>query len=321
MLIVTDVQIKIMNQNIYIENFLEMLVTERCTAENTINSYASDIRAMMRYTEKEASLEDLSTEHIRNYMQNLAKRGFKASSLSRKITAIKQFYKFLLSDGIIKCNPTARICKPKQERNLPKTLSTDIVHKLLEGASCNKSKEGLRLNLVLEMLYSSGARISELINIKINDINYMLRHQDNSIRIIGKGGKERLLIFGKYTLSALRKYLEIRQLFCLQQSIWLFPGDSRAKKDNKDTPITRQRVGQLFKELALGVNIDPKKVSPHVIRHSFATHLLDNGADIRIIQELLGHSSISTTQIYTHIANKKLQDIVFTKHPLSNIKY
>jgi integrase/recombinase XerD len=243
---------------------------------------------------------------------SLSQEGRKVATLSRRLSALRQFYQFLASEGWSTHNPTETIDLPRRQHTLPKILSEEEVVRLLEGARAQTDPEGRRLYAMLETLYASGLRVSELISLPL-----MSFHPDRPFLLIkGKGGKERLVPLSGPSLSALKTYLTVRSSFLQQDKDsfmqkWLFPSSS------KEGHLTRQRFGQLLKGLALAVNLDPGKVSPHVIRHAFATHLLGHGADLLTIQKLLGHADLSTTQIYTHVVTDHLKDLVNCHHPLA----
>ena len=287
-----------------IESFLEVMLVERHLSFNTIASYRSDLEELQKFLLHD--LEAAKEEQLRKYLHSIEYRS--PATVARKISTMRQFFWFLYVEGIVKINPTLNIENPKQRKKLPKFLSIDEVNILLDYTKSDLSYEGIRIYTILEILYASGMRISELINIKISDIK-----DTNFIIIRGKGNKERLVPLNNAANTAINRYKIVHK----QGSKWLFPGDARRTRSDK--PITRQRVGQILKELAVKVGIDCNRLSPHVLRHSFATHLLHNGIDIRILQELLGHSDISTTQIYTHINHKKLQEIINKYHPFEGI--
>lgn len=302
----------------WIEYFLEMLLAERGSSSNTVEAYQRDLDDMASFMSKRIGNMMMATQNdLDAYMLHLGKQGMSARTAARRLSSLKQFYKFLYSEKARNDNPTISLHSPKQGKPLPKTLDHDHVDLLLRTATNNASPEGLRLNLLLEMLYASGMRVSELVSLKLGH----LRRNDNALLgydpfliITGKGSKERLVPLTESALHALHKYIDIRSYFLTHPddtSNYLFP--SSAKQGH----LTRQRFGQLLKELALSCNLDPALLSPHTLRHSFATHLLAGGADLRVIQELLGHSDISTTQIYTHVIEERLQKVVTEKHPLA----
>lgn len=328
-------QVKSKDENFYINCYSLALNVEKSAAKNTLESYRSDLEQLDEFLEKSGStLVSASKSNIKDYVQQLRNEGkYKSSSISRKISAIKNFYKFLFHDGIIDFNPARAddndLKNPKTSRPLPRCLTIEQVNLLLSTArrlasESDKDIGNKRLCAILDILYSSGMRISELINIKIHEVQHIIDGGSKECYIIikGKGSKERQILFNEQALKSLRSYLSVRPNLIAngKQSDWLFPGD----KPNK--PITRQRIGQLLKELARkcnentqGIRIDEKSISPHVIRHSFATHLLNSGADIVLIQKILGHTNLSTTQIYTHIANEKLKEKVVNLHPITQM--
>lgn len=292
--------------------FIEASYSEKGHSQNTIQSYKCDLISLKEISKKE--LDNITSEDIRNYIKFLNKKSFKPKTIARKISSIKQFYKFLLSENYIKHDPTNLIEIPKIPSILPIVLSTEEIKLLIESIRQDSSVQAVRALAMIELLYASGMRISELINIPITSIQYDQNQQIKPyLIIIGKGRKERLVPISKQALESLSQYLSIRNTFIKNKKhkYWLFPSSS------KEGNITRQRFGQILKEIAVKANLDPIKISPHILRHSFASHLLTNGADLRVIQELLGHSNINTTQIYTHLETNKLHNIVKTCHPLS----
>ena len=284
--------------------FMEMLAAERASSTNTREAYLRDLTDFQTFLKKKP-LEEASREQCEAYMADITKRGFAPSTLSRRISALKQFYLFLYSEGWRKDNPALYLEPPKARPPIPHYLETEEVLKLLDAA-----KDDPRMSAMLEVLYASGLRVSELITLKVS----MLEKNPDSafglmpwLKVIGKGNKERIAPLNQSALKALREYLPLRPD---AKSPWLFPSSK-----NKSY-ITRQGFAQLLKQLAIDAGIDPEKVSPHVLRHSFATHLLNNGMDLRNLQELLGHADIATTQIYTHVAKERLEAAVKEFHPL-----
>lgn len=281
----------------YLEQFLESLSAERGAALNTLQAYKRDIEQFLK-----------NNQDINQYIKDLAKNGLSASSINRKISAIRQFYSFLMLENIVEENPAINIPAFKSEKKLPKFLNNEEVMKLIEAVPM----EDYRLKAFLELFYSSGLRVTELVSLKIN--TFMKINNGGAIPfrdyiiIKGKGGKERIAPISKRAMFAVADYIKSRSD---DKSQWLFPSNS------KTGYITRQRVFQLIKQVAINAAIDPERISPHVMRHSFATSLLKNGADIRAVQELLGHSSINTTEIYTHIIDEDMQKLVLEHHPLS----
>ncbi|MDX1739132.1 MAG: site-specific tyrosine recombinase XerD, partial [Alphaproteobacteria bacterium] len=275
-----------------LENFLEMLIAERGAAKNTVEAYARDLQDLSDFLPRQ--LEDASQQELRKYLEYLTKAGVKASTLARRVSAIRQFYRFLFEEDILADDPSLRLESPKLSRPLPKMLSVAAVDQLLIHAQSDQSPEGVRLTCLIELLYASGFRVSELVTLPYSVV---IRDQDHLI-IMGKGKKERLVPLSGPARASLNRYKEVRPQFFpkgKKDSPYLFPSSG------KEGYLTRQRVGQMLKRLALSAGLDPAMVSPHVLRHAFASHLLARGADLRVVQQLLGHADITTTQIYTHI--------------------
>ncbi|MEI6729643.1 MAG: site-specific tyrosine recombinase XerD [Pseudomonadota bacterium] len=286
-----------------IESFLEMMAAERGAALNTLEAYRRDLYECYDFLKKRKS-DFAKTDKLllENYLTSLNKQGLAAGTIARRISSLKQFFSFLYSENIRRDDITRQIETPKQARSLPKSLSKDEINALIDTAKAENDK---RTVAMLELLYASGLRVSELVTLPLSAIHKIEEKQ--FIIIIGKGNKERLVPLHDSAIDALNQYNNSHQY----KSFWLFPSSS------KEGHVTRQRFGQILKEIALKAGLDPDKVSPHVLRHSFASHLLAGGADLRVIQELLGHSDISTTQIYTHIEQEKLINLVNTHHPLA----
>jgi integrase/recombinase XerD len=298
-----------------IDAFLEMLVAERGAAKNTIEAYRRDLAHFVNFIGQppgsSTTLDKVTSHQINDYLIHLSQEGRKAATQSRHLSALRQFYQFLVSENWSTNNPTTTIDTPKNQRALPKILTEDEVAHLLDIASKQTEPEGIRLYALLETLYASGLRVSELISLPFSSI-----HSNKPYLLIkGKGGKERLVPLSQPALEALQQYMAIRLKFLTKAGPkgerWLFPSSS------KEGHLTRQRFGQLLKELAIAANLSPDKLSPHVIRHAFATHLLRHGADLLAIQKLLGHADLSTTQIYTHVMTDHLQKLVTDHHPLA----
>lgn len=303
----------------YIDSFLEMMTAERGSSKNTIDSYSRDLTELYHFLKnRKVSPEEATTSDIREFFEQQANFTHCASTIARKLSSIKQFYKFLTNDGIMPNNPVLVIDSPKIAKKIPKYLNIIEVEMLLQEAHKDKSAEGVRLTALLETLYASGMRVTELVSLSTNNLQIILKDKKATLRnyliIKGKGDKERLVPLSKTAVTALEEYMEIRDMFTTYKfNNWLFPSDA------KQGFLTRQRLHQLLKQLATKANLDKDKVSPHVLRHSFASHLLNGGANLRVVQELLGHSDISTTQIYTHILNQRLKDIVNEHHPLAEV--
>jgi integrase/recombinase XerD len=299
-----------------IENFLEMLAAERGASLNTISAYKLDLESLAEFIGIE-KIASANLDSLRSYIRHLNQQGYSARSINRKISSMKQFYHFLCSEEIIIDNPTIEIDLHKQPKNLPKMLSIEEIENLFSFLEKDDSPENIRLACMLSILYSAGLRVSELVSLKLSNFEINKNSINPIFNVIGKGNKERLSILNEKAQNLMLKYLSIRDFFITKNQrncLWLFPSKG------EQGYITRNRFGQLLKILALNAGLDPEAISPHVLRHSFASHLLANGADLRAIQELLGHSSISTTQIYTHLANTKLKQVIDSYHPLSKHK-
>lgn len=297
-----------------------MLVAERGAASNTRLAYERDLSDLSSYLHRRGvAVEDARTDDLRDYFEYLATQpGVRAQvtaarTIARRLSAMRQFYRFLTSESYRADDPAAGIDSPKLGRALPKILSEEEVDQLLAAAAGHAGPEGVRLVALLETLYATGLRVSELVGLPLSAIG-----RDGRVLIVrGKGGRERMVPLSEPARQALKAYLQVRSHFLVAersriQAPWLFP--SRIARDGF---LTRQRFAQLLKELAIEAGLDPRKVSPHVLRHAFATHLLNHGADLRSVQKMLGHADISTTQIYTHVQGERLRELVETSHPLA----
>jgi len=298
--------------------FLDMLMAERGAATHTVDAYARDISDFLAFlTAKKSALAEASADHMRDYLQDLSARGLAPTSRARKLSAIRQFFRFLLSEGLRADDPTSAIDSPKRGRPLPKVLSLAEVETLIgtakEGARSSAPglarRRAFRLNALLETLYASGLRVSELVSLPRD----VLMADDRVLTIKGKGGRERLVPLNAAARKALAAYLAVLDEDQEREaSRWLFPTGEGIRH------LTRQRFGQELKALACAAGLDPARVSPHVLRHAFASHLLERGADLRTVQQLLGHADISTTQIYTHVIEERLRRLVEQHHPLAH---
>lgn len=324
------------NFNPLVTNFLEKIRAEDGLSSNTLLSYGKDLELFDKFIKAQnISIANVSSDDLKNYFYQLHQEDFRSSSIARKISCFKSFYKFLEEENIIKINPTLHLHTPKKESKLPKFLSEEEIFKLLDFINNDKSEFGIKLSCMFEILYSAGLRVSELVSLPVSAIQEIddengQKTLRNYLIVKGKGNKERIAALNKSAIKKLIEYLNFRKIMGQEKSKWLFVGTVRSSKkqekireENVETAkyshITRQRFHQMLKELAKKAEIDPTRVHPHVIRHSFATHLLNNGIDLRVLQELLGHSDISSTEIYTHILDSKKQDLVFKNHPLSKI--
>ncbi|HEU5048260.1 MAG TPA: site-specific tyrosine recombinase [Rickettsiales bacterium] len=291
-----------------IESFLEMMAAERGAAGNTIESYGRDLREAAGFLAKRKSgFAQADRGMLEAYVASLSASGLSPRTVARRVSSLKQFFHFLYSDDVRKDDPATALEVPKQPRSLPKSMEQDDITRLIEAARVAEDK---RLTAMLELLYASGLRVSELVTLPLSAVQKAGAEGRHFLIVRGKGDKERIVPLHDHALEALNTHLEDLKNRKIS-SAWLFP--SRGKEGH----ITRQRFGQMLKELAVTVGIDPESISPHTLRHSFASHLLSGGADLRVIQELLGHADISTTQIYTHIEKEKLTKLVSEHHPLA----
>lgn len=292
------------NRNL-VEGYIEYLFANKNLSKNTILSYKDDLKKFISFIEQN-DLKKLENNIIQNYVKFLSKN-FSPKSHSRKLSSLKAFFNYLFDLKLVNKNPIADVDFPKITKTIPKFLSEKEIFTLLERTYNDSSFKGLRMSVMMEILYATGIRISELVEIKNGDLS----EDFSSVLIKGKGGKQRVVpLFGKVK-EVLKKYLFEKRHFNTKGS-FLFPSNS------KFGHITRHRFFQLLKKLSLECGINVSKVSPHTIRHSFASHLLERGVDLRIIQESLGHKDISTTQIYTHIQSKKIRKILEEKHSIRN---
>jgi integrase/recombinase XerD len=295
----------------HIDAFLEMLSAERGLAKNSLAAYEADLKDFAGFlTARNEGPERIGIDGLRLYVQGLADAGLKPATAARRLSALRQFFRFLLQDGIRSDDPAGLLDAPKRARPLPKLLSEDEVDRLLQAARALRDDpaEAARLTALLEVLYASGLRVSELVSLRWPPFG----DDPRFLVIRGKGGKERLVPLSEPARQAIEDYAGWRSEFITgKSSPWLFP--SRGESGH----LTRQRFGQLLKDLAVAAGIDPAKVSPHVLRHAFASHLLAHGADLRAVQKMLGHADISTTQIYTHVLEARKQALVRQHHPLA----
>jgi integrase/recombinase XerD len=290
-----------------VEAFLEMLAAERGAAALTISAYATDLKDLACFLE--ADMAQASSEDLRRYFAARAEAGMGARTAARRLSAFRQFFHFLVVEGARRDDPTRALDAPHLPRSLPKYLDESETEALLAAAAKRRGAEGARLTCLLELLYGAGLRVSELVGLTLA----AARHDPRFLLVRGKGEKERLVPLGEKARRALVAYLAQRWRFLAEgkASPWLFP--SRGREGH----LTRRRLGQLVKEVALEAGLDPARLSPHVLRHAFASHLIDHGADLRSVQEMLGHADIATTQIYTHVQGARLQRLVAERHPLA----
>ncbi len=294
----------------HVEAFLEMLMAERGAARNTYHAYRRDLAHFAGHlAAANGAIEAAGATQIRSYLSHLARLGISASTAARRLSSLRQFYGFLAAEGIRTDDPTADIDSPRRGHVLPKILSEAEVERLFDEAARHTGSQGVRLRALLETLYATGLRVSELVTLPLSAI----LGEPGLLLVRGKGGKERVVPLSDPALKALKAYLAVRRSFVTTDTDvnWLFP--SRGKSGW----LTRQRFAKMLKALALEAGIDPARVSPHVVRHAFASHLLAHGADLRAVQQMLGHADISTTQIYTHVLDARLKSLVENHHPLA----
>ena len=295
----------------WIEAFLEMMAGERASARNTLTAYGKDLADAQAFLKgRGADLSNARPEQIEAYFAALSDRGMSPATAARRRSAVRQFYRFVLGEGWRSDDPSRRVDAPKKGRPLPKVLSRAEVDAIIAAAGARDGAQGLRLACMVELAYASGLRISELTALPLA----VLARDPAYLIVKGKGGKERLAPLNDAARAAVKAYLEARKGFLPKGDAanpWLFPSRSKAGR------LTPRRFAQLLDEAAADAGIDPARVSPHVLRHAFATHLLEGGADLRVVQKLLGHADIATTQIYTHVAGERLREVVQSKHPLA----
>jgi len=303
--------------DLIIERFLEMISAERGAAENTLTAYAHDLKwANETLQSRHSDLMQADAAALIELLQNLADNGFEPTSQARRLSCLRQFYQFLYLENLRHDNPAADLDSPRRRQTLPKIMTEAQVTQLLNKAaqeaanekqSLSSRQRTVRLWTLVEMLYASGLRISELVSLPLNAV----KGQPRLILIKGKGGRERLVPMSHKANDALIYWLDLRQRSKYHLSHYLFPASSQTGY------IARQVVARELKALAVRANIDPQSLSPHLLRHAFASHLLAHGADLRSLQQLLGHADIATTQIYTHVLEERLAKLVNDLHPLS----
>jgi integrase/recombinase XerD len=305
---------------VFLDAFLEMMAAERGAAGNTLDAYRRDLEDYCHAAaEAGRTMRSIATDDIRAYLSDLNRRGFAASTSARRLSAIRQFHRFLCAEGKRKDDPAAILEGPRQAAKLPKILSVDEVERLLDAAKLELDSAGsdphaalhaARTACLLELLYATGLRVSELVSLP----KAAARRKEPLILIRGKGGRERLVPLSEPARRAMRLYRERLEKAdpASAATPWLFPADSESGH------LSRQLFARDLKTIAAAAGIATARVSPHVLRHAFASHLLQNGADLRIVQELLGHADISTTQIYTHVLDERMKAMVRDLHPLND---
>lgn len=282
----------------YIGEYLEFLEVEKGLSQNTVAAYRNDLTDFCGFCEQRGAneIEEISRSDVNSYIMELHHKKYTPSSVVRKIASLRGFFKWFCANDYGKKNPTQTLERPKLPKKLPKVMTIEELTKILNSELTKTEK------VIVELLYGCGLRVSELVNLKLNNIDINSRY----VQCIGKGSKERLVPFGKKAKAALQNYLKYREILILKYNL----------KDNKyllicdnGRKMTRQDVYNFIHKQGEKIH---KSISPHTLRHTFATHLLENGADLRVVQELLGHSDVSTTQLYTHITKKRLKDVYFS---------
>lgn len=291
----------------YIKEFIDAKIVEKGVSINTAKAYNNDILQFKKAIEPLA-IEQATSENIDSYLNIINKGDFSAKTIARKMSCIREFYKFLQSENIIKINPTIRLRTPKIGKSLPTFLTAEEIDSLCQTLSLKKDFYSLRMKVMVKLMYTTGLRVSELVSLPENAIDYERHH----ILILGKGSKERVVPVTKTIVMDVLEYLGYRETFLgKRKNKWLFPSLKAL-----DGHITRDGFFKNLKKMAIEAGLDIRKVHPHVLRHSFATRLINKNADLRSIQKMLGHENISTTEIYTHITTEKLAETVRKYHPL-----
>lgn len=293
-----------------IEAFLEMMAVERDASPHTLAAYGRDLADAETALSDAGGLMKADAEAVEAWFADLSRRGLSAATAARRRSSARQFYRFALAEGWRTDDPSRRLDAPKQGRTLPKVLTRAEIDALLAAAAARDAAAGLRLVALVEMAYASGLRVSELLGLRVEAV----RRDPAYLIVRGKGGKERLAPLNTAAREAIKAWLSARDAkrkLEAPDSPWLFPSSGRTGH------LTPRRFAQLLDEAAITAGIDPARVSPHVLRHAFATHLLEGGADLRVVQTLLGHADIATTQIYTHVATDRLTQVVQQNHPLA----
>jgi len=301
------------NMKKLISGFIHQIENEKNYSKHTVLSYETDLMQFFNYlmkSIKNVTIREISHLTLRKYVVNLKENKYSRKSIARKTSTIRSFFKYLLKERLIDSNPSLNLITPKIDKKLPNFLYIQEINKLIDSIESEKP-QGIRDKTIIEMLYGTGMRVSEMINININDIDL----DEQIVRVFGKGSKERILPLSNPCMEAIKNYLVIRKKYYMKKNSRL--NDNKALLLNrfggKLTTRSICRIINKYMEMS-GLN---KKISPHVLRHTFATHLLGGGADLRSVQELLGHESLSTTQIYTHITKERLKSVYLKSHPRS----
>ena len=293
-----------------LELFLNMMAAEKGASQNTLSAYQTDIEQFL--LKEKIFPENISAEKISTFVQYLSAENYTVKTINRKISAIRDFCRFLVEEKILKTNPLPDITTPKSEKPLPKFLTSDQIQNLYQTALAHKNKNFNRVGAVIMLMFSSGLRISEAVSLPLSSVN----HNKKQISVTGKGNKDRIVFFDEQTNRILLDYINNTRPSFLKnkkQSPFLFPSKT-ASADH----LTRDAFFKTLKQLAVECSIFPSLISPHVLRHSFATNLINHDVDLRSVQKMLGHENISTTEIYTHVSKQKIIDSVLKNHPLKD---
>ena len=280
-----------------VDKFLDYLKYEKNFSNHTVINYKIDLEEFYKYINNK-NIKEIDVNFIRGYLKELYDKKYSSSSISRKVSSLKSYFKYLEAENKIKNNPMSLISNPKKEKKLPNFLNYNDLEKLLNTPD-KDTEEGIRDSLILEMLYSTGIRVSELVNIEIKNINF----EEHKILVLGKGNKERYVYYGTKCQNILNKYLKIRNA-----NLNYLLVNKHGNKLNERT--VRKIIEETTKKARLNVH-----VTPHVLRHTYATHMLNEGADLKSVGDLLGHENLSTTQIYTHVSNERLRQVYLNSHP------
>jgi integrase/recombinase XerD len=307
----------------YVEAFIETMIAERGLAKASVASYRATLDHFVLFiTEKQEDVLSVDLSLLQSYITHLSSSKHSNSTIIQRFGTVRRFIQFLCTEGIRRDNPANLIDLPKHNIPLPKAIIQEDINKLLHCAAEDNTISGVRLRAMVEILYASGMRVSELVQLRLHNLQQDRNSNSSHLPIAlkpfliikGKGNKERLVPLNNDAIQAIISYLPYRNNFTPDNhNQWLFPSDS------KEGHMTRQAFARSLKNLAINAGVDPDTISPHVIRHSFASHLLDNGADLRVIQELMGHADIKSTQIYTHVQTNRLLDTVAKFHPINKL--
>lgn len=297
----------------YLKGFLDYLKLEKSLSPNSVEAYLNDVKKLYSFCKfnlNEKKIEEISTDELRKFIQSIAELGLNSTSQARILSGIKAFFKFLILEDIITIDPAKILETPKISRKLPETLSIEEIEKMIHCIDKSKA-EGHRNEAIIETLYSCGLRVSELVNLQLSNLFF----EEGYIKVVGKGNKERFVPIGNNAQKTIELYLNhYRGLLAIKKGM-----EDIVFLNRRGSMLTREMIFTIVKNLALEAGIF-KSVSPHTFRHSFATHLLEGGADLRAIQEMLGHESITTTEIYTHIDRSYLEYVILNFHPRNKKK-